>query len=222
MERSIFSEHNSVPFRLRSSLLSNLMLLYEPSRPTPPENGITSCLPTNDRTARLDFHSVWMSASACWQKPRNRRIGLYSIRSVCTGSTDAARLVGGIAAARPIAPSKRANAAMTTPSRSNCIATTLATTRCSRNTMPTPAPRPTANRNEIRFNIIRAIVPREAPTAMRTPMSLVRLVTSWVNRPCTPTANSTTEIPAKIPNSQLSIRFVTSASSSRSSIAAGV
>jgi hypothetical protein len=32
-----FSEDNSVPFRIRSSLLSNLMLPYEPSRPTPPE-----------------------------------------------------------------------------------------------------------------------------------------------------------------------------------------
>ena len=159
---------------------------------------------------------------ACILELRSRRIGLYSIRSVCTGSIDAARLVGGIAAARPIAPSKRANAAMTTPSRSNCTATTLATARCSRNTTPTPAPRPTTNRNEIRFNIMRAIVAREAPTAMRTPMSLVRLVTSWVSSPCTPTAASTTEIPAKIPNSQLSIRFVTSASSSRSSIVTGV
>jgi hypothetical protein len=30
MERSTFSEDNSVPFRIGSSLLSNLMLLYEP------------------------------------------------------------------------------------------------------------------------------------------------------------------------------------------------
>jgi hypothetical protein len=38
MERSIFSEDNSVPFRIQSSLLNNLMLLYEPLRPTPPRN----------------------------------------------------------------------------------------------------------------------------------------------------------------------------------------
>ena len=163
-----------------------------------------------------------MSALAGWQQLTSKTIGFYSIRSVCTGSIDAARLVGGIAAARPIAPSKRANAAMTTPSRSNCTATTLATARCRRNITLTPAPRPSASRNEIRFNIIRAIIVREAPSAMRTPISLVRLATSCVSKPCMPTAASKTEIPANNPNSQLSIRFVTSASSSTSSIDAGV
>ena len=33
MERSTFSEDNSVPFRIRSSLPSNLKLLYEPRKP---------------------------------------------------------------------------------------------------------------------------------------------------------------------------------------------
>ncbi len=33
MERNTFSEDNSVPFRIRSSLLSNSMLLYERLRP---------------------------------------------------------------------------------------------------------------------------------------------------------------------------------------------
>ena len=47
MERSTFSGDNSVPFRIRISLLSNLMLLYESlTAYAGGKNGITSCLPT--------------------------------------------------------------------------------------------------------------------------------------------------------------------------------
>jgi hypothetical protein len=38
MERSIFLEDDSAPFRIPSSLSGNLLLLYEPSRPPPPRN----------------------------------------------------------------------------------------------------------------------------------------------------------------------------------------
>jgi hypothetical protein len=37
MGRSTFSEDDSISFGIRSSLLNNSMLLYEPRRPTPPE-----------------------------------------------------------------------------------------------------------------------------------------------------------------------------------------
>jgi hypothetical protein len=48
MERSTFSEDNSVPFRIRSSLLSNLILTVRAVKnDAAGKSGITSCLPTN-------------------------------------------------------------------------------------------------------------------------------------------------------------------------------
>jgi hypothetical protein len=47
MERSTFSEDNSVPFRIRSSLLSNLILTVRAVKAyAAGKSGITSCLPT--------------------------------------------------------------------------------------------------------------------------------------------------------------------------------
>jgi hypothetical protein len=47
MERSTFSEDNSVPFRKRSSLPSNLILTVRAVKACAAgESGITSCLPT--------------------------------------------------------------------------------------------------------------------------------------------------------------------------------
>jgi hypothetical protein len=43
MERSTFSEDNSVPFRIWSSLLSNLMLLYSCEGYAAGKNGIPVC-----------------------------------------------------------------------------------------------------------------------------------------------------------------------------------
>ena len=54
MERSTFSEDNSVPFRIRRSLLGSLTLLHRSRRTyAAGKDGITSCLPTAQLSACL-------------------------------------------------------------------------------------------------------------------------------------------------------------------------
>jgi len=65
MERNTFSGDNSVPSRIRISLLSNLMLLYESlTAYAAGKNGITSCLPTNQKLDAVRPQCIIIGISA--------------------------------------------------------------------------------------------------------------------------------------------------------------